>query len=73
MLMRVRVRLDAVPLEIVRMLVMFVVLVGMVVSKRLVRVRVLVPLADMKPDTHGHERGSNPEVQRRQFRPDEQR
>ena len=73
MVMSVRVRLDAVPLELVRVLVVFVVFVGMIVSKFLVDMRVLVSLANVKPYPYGHEGGSNPEVYRRQFRPDEQR
>lgn len=73
MLMRMGMRLLAVPLEFVLVLVMLVVPMAMVVRERLVRVLVFVPFADMQPDPERHQCSSDPEQPRRQFRPDQQR
>ena len=55
------VRLVAVPLEIVLVTVMRVVPVLVRVLQRLVGVRVDVPLAQMQPDAHCHQRRCGPE------------
>ena len=54
----------------VLMLMMFIVPVCVIVFERLVRVRMLVTLADMKPDAQRHQRGRDPEQRRRHARPD---
>lgn len=59
--MRMAVRLFAVPCEVVLMLMMRVVPMPMRVIQRVMRVRMLVPFADMQPDAQRHERGGDPE------------
>ncbi len=59
--MRMRVRLDAVPGEVVYMPVMRVVAMPVRVLGRLVRVTVRMPLAQVEPDAERHQRGGGPE------------
>ena len=63
----VGVRLDAVPREVVRVLVVRIVRMPMRVRERLVRVRVLVPLGEVQPYASRHESGRSPEKQSRCF------
>ena len=58
-------RLLTVPFEIVFVLMMFVMTVPVVMLQHLVRMRMVVPLADMQPDAEGHQRRGDPEQQRR--------
>jgi hypothetical protein len=60
-LMRVRMRFLTVPRKIVRVLMVLVVPVPMVVVQKLVSVRMLMPLTDMKPDSQCHEHSRNPQ------------
>src|ERR1044072_9978911 len=71
--MRMAVRLFAVPSEVVLMLMMRVVPMPMRVIQRVMRVRMLVPFADMQPDAQCHERGGDPERRRRHVRPQQPR
>ena len=59
--MRMRVRLDAVPAEVVRMPVMRIVAMPMRMLGRLVRVTVRMPFAQMEPNAECHQRGGRPE------------
>ena len=63
----VRMRLNAVPGRIVRMLVMFIMHVMVRVLRRFVGMCVLVTLGEVQPDTSRHERGGNPERHRGRF------
>ena len=58
---RMHMRLLAVPFEIVFVLMMFVMTVPVVMLQHLVRMRMVVPLADMQPDAEGHQRRGDPE------------
>jgi hypothetical protein len=69
-LVGMRVRLLTIPLKVVRVLMVFVVPVPMVVVQDLVSVRMFMPLADMQPDSQGHERSRNPERHRRDLGPE---
>jgi hypothetical protein len=60
MAMRVHMRLYTVPGESMVVAVMFVVHVGVGIVQRLMRVVVLVPLTDMKPDTTCHQGRRHP-------------
>jgi hypothetical protein len=55
------------------MLMMLVVHVRMIVLHHLVAVRVLVPLADVQPDSNSHQRRSNQKRWRRVLAKDDQR
>lgn len=57
----VGVRFAAVPVEIVRMLMVFVVYVAVRMGDRLMGVQVLVALGQMQPYASAHQRGSQPE------------
>lgn len=59
--MRMGVRFLAVPREIMRVLVMFVVAMAMIMRQRLMRMLVSMTLADMKPNTHSHQHPGHPE------------
>ena len=61
---RMRVRLFPVPLAM-RMPVMFIVNVLVAVLERLVHMRMLVPLGEVQSHADGHQRGSDPEKERR--------
>ena len=63
----------AFPIEVVRVLMMFVLLVRMIVFQHFVSMRMFVLFADMEPDSHAHERRRDPEWQRWKFRPEHQR
>jgi hypothetical protein len=54
MLVGVRVRLASAPIELVRMLVVFVVRMAMLMLDRFMCMGVLVPLAHVKPDARAH-------------------
>ena len=69
---RMRVRLHAVPREIVFVLMVFVVLVRVSVLERLVRVRVVVTFAHVQPDAERHQREREPEGEHRALRPQQQ-
>lgn len=71
--MRVRVRDVRVPLELVRVLMVFIVPMAVAVLEGFVRMLVLMPLAQMQPDTDGHHHGCHPEEQARRLRPERQR
>ena len=73
MLMGMRMRFRWIPLEIMRVLMMLVVPMPMVMPQELVRMGMLMPLANMKPHAESHQRGGNPEKSRRQFRPERER
>jgi len=59
--MRMGVRFLAVPWEVMRVLVMFVVAMAMIVSQWLMRVLVSMTFADMQPNTHRHQCTGQPE------------
>ncbi len=59
--MRVHVRLLSIPRDAVLMPMMFIVKVLMGMLERLMRVLVLMPLFDVKPDPEGHQRAGRPE------------
>ena len=73
MLMRMRMRFLTVPLKIVRVLMALVVPVSVDVVQNLVSVRMFMPLTNMKPNSHSHERSRNPERQRRHLGAQEKR
>ena len=66
-LMRMRVRLPAVPCRIVLVLMMDVVYVAMAVLHRLVSVQVIVVLGEMQPDADRHQRAGRQQLQRRRI------
>ena len=65
----VRMRLGAVPIEVVFVPMMRVMPVPMRVIQWRMRVGVLVAFADMQPDAKGHQRGGEPEDRWRHFGP----
>lgn len=65
--MQMAVRLVAIPLEIMRVLVMQVVNVWMGVFEWLMRVLMLVTLGQMQPNPNPHQGGGDPERRRRRF------
>ena len=71
--MRMSMRFLTVPLEIMLVLVMFIVTVPMSVLQRAMGMRMIVALADMQPDAERHQGRCNPEEERRQFGPEDQR
>lgn len=70
---RMRVRLAAVPQEIMGVLVMFVVPMAVVVRQRRVGVFVRVTLADVQPHAQRHQRTGQPEGECRVFGEQQQR
>jgi len=71
--MRMCVRLLAVPRKVVFMLVVLVMNVPVIMGHRLMHMYMLVPLGEMEPDAHGHERTGAPEKQAWLFREKHQR
>lgn len=67
MLMRMGVWFAAVPGKVVRVLVVFIVGMEMFVVQGLMAVLVFVVLADVEPDTHGHQTARDPEGDARHF------
>ena len=61
---RMRMWLHAVPREVVCMAMVFVMHMPMGVIQRLMRVQVFVPLGQVQPDAHAHQRGRQPERHR---------
>jgi len=61
MSVRMRMGLRGTPGESMLVLVVFVMPMPMAVLKRLMRVLVLMPLANMQPDADGHQRRGQPE------------
>lgn len=59
--MRMGVRFLAVPREIMRVLVMFVVAMAMIMRQRFMRVLVSMTLADVQPNAHRHQCTGQPE------------
>jgi len=59
--MWVSVRLLTIPWEFMQMLMMFVVAMAVAVHQGLMRVHVLVPLANVKPDPQPHQGCGDPE------------
>ena len=72
-LMPMGMRLSAIPRRIVLVAVMLVVGVRVLVKHGLMEMRVLVTLADMKPDADPHESRSDPERKSRAFIEEDQR
>ena len=66
-LMRVNVRLRAIPFKIVCVLVMRIVPVGMAMLKWFVQVWVLMTFGQMQPDTKPHQQAGGPERRARSF------
>ena len=61
MAMRVHMRFDAVPLEIMLMSMMGIVDMGVCMVQRLMGVSVLMPLAEVEPDAECHQARRHPE------------
>ena len=59
--MRVGVRLDAIPGEVMCVAVVFVMHMPVGMCQGLMRVRVFVPLGQVQPDAHPHQRRRQPE------------
>jgi hypothetical protein len=70
---RMRVGFFPIPFELVPVLVVFIVPVRMVMVQDFVGMGMLMPLADMKPDSERHQRRGYPERNPRQFRPQDER
>ena len=61
MLVRVHVRVHAIPFEVMRVLVVRIMTVAMAVRQRFMLVFVLVRFGQVQPDTRAHQRRGNPE------------
>jgi len=59
--MRVNMRLDAIPFEIMRMLMMHVVAMGMAMREPVMGMFMAVRLGQVQPDACCHQHGGNPE------------
>ena len=66
-LMQMFVRCFLIPIKIVHVIVMFVVCMLMRMLNGIMRVIMLVVLGQVQPDTHGHQRRSEPEWRCRRF------
>lgn len=67
MLMRVRMRLAAIPVEVVYVLMMAVVPVHVLMLEKTVAVLVIMMLGEVQPDAHCHQDGRDAETDRERF------
>ena len=68
-LMRMCMWFSAVPFEVVGVLMVLAMPVSMVMVQRFMGMRMFMPLADVKPNTHSHEDARDPEQYWGPFRP----